>query len=344
MRDLIKISYFKFLDYIGENKTALQRKEPSITILTYHSVVPDQAPVESYEYRNAVSVSEFEKQVGLLKKIFKVISLDQAFNLLTSGNMTENYAVITFDDGYKNNYDYAFPVLKKHEVSAAFFITTSLIENKNCLWTDWVTYLFLKTRQQKVIITDDEQNFEFHLQTVDDRIKASERLRKWMKSLSREKADQILEQLKVQTKVDTHPVEEDAQRYAFMNWNQVKEMAEQGMEIGSHTHSHSLLTMLNEEQVEQELTISKRLIEEHTGRTCQFFTYPNGQLRDFKDVHIGLLKKLGYKLALTQNPGFNPPGSDLFKLKRINITNKMYLPVFKAYVCGSRKSKYLEEY
>ncbi len=344
MRDLIKISYFKFLDYIGENKTALQRKEPSITILTYHSVVPDQAPVESYEYRNAVSVSEFEKQVVLLKKIFKVISLDQAFNFLTSGNMTENYAVITFDDGYKNNYDYAFPVLKKHEVSAAFFITTSLIENKNCLWTDWVTYLFLKTRQQKVIIADDEQNFDFYLQTVDDRIKASEKLRKWMKSLSREKADQILEQLKVQTKVDTHPVEEDAQRYAFMNWNQVKEMAEQGMEIGSHTHSHSLLTMLNEEQVEQELTISKRFIEEHTGRTCQFFTYPNGQLRDFKDVHIGLLKKLGYKLALTQNPGFNPPGSDLFKLKRINITNKMYLPVFKAYVCGSRKSKYLEEY
>ena len=344
MRDLIKITYFNFLDLIGENKVALNHKWPSVTILTYHSVLPDEAALGAYENRNAVSVSAFDRQLQMLQQIFKIIPLSEAYALLKSGNLNDNYAVITFDDGYKNNFDFAFPVLKKRGLSATFFITTALIETDNCLWTDWVTYLFFRTAEKQLELAFKDRHFQFKLRSYEERIKASETLRKFMKSLKREEADGLLNQLKMKTKVESHPVQEAPERYAFMRWSQVRQMAEQGMEIGSHTHSHSLLSMLSLREAEKELQTSAALIEEKTGRPCRFFAYPNGTPADFTDEHINMLRALNFKMALTQIPGYNQAGADLFRLKRINITSQMQLPVFKAYVCGSRKSKYHELY
>ena len=340
MCEILKKTYYYSLDFFGQNRRAFKRKWPSITILTYHSVVPDDAPIRHYEYRNAVTVSGFDEQIKLLTKYFKIISLTEALERLEYGKLQANYVVITFDDGYWNNYQFAFPVLKRHNVPAAFFVTTSLIGTQECLWTDWVTFIFFKTESKQFELNYKNQNFSFKLDSMKDRIDASEELKTFMKSLPFDETKSILEKLKQITQVTAHPVFEDRDRYAFMNWSHVREMAQQGMEIGSHTHTHALLSMLNNQTVEYELALSKRLIEQNTDQKCLFFAYPNGQERDFNEDHISILRQLGFKSALTQIPGFVTIQSNLYRLPRINITNQMSIPVFKAYVWGSKVSRY----
>ncbi|APF17853.1 polysaccharide deacetylase [Caldithrix abyssi DSM 13497] len=335
MRDALKKIYFGLIDLIGKNKRTLEKKRPSVTILTYHSVVSDSAPIFEYEYRNCVTVSAFDNQIKMLKKIFKVIPLQEAVERLQTGKLTENYAVVTFDDGYRNNFDYAFSVLKKHAVSAAFFVTTGLIGGNDCLWTDWVTYLVFHSTNKTIELNFNGWHRAFTLNSEEQKIRASIEIRDLMKSATLSEEEMLLKQLKAQVSIDAHPVAANPDRYAFMNWEQVKTMADQGMEIGSHTHRHALLNMLSNEEAQRELAESKRMIEEKTNASCKFFAYPNGQLKDFNDAHIEMMREMGYLAALTQVPGSNKVGEDLFRLKRINISNKMFPPIFKAYVCGT---------
>ncbi len=339
MRNLIKKVYFYFLDRALINKFFLWRQEPGVTILTYHSVLPNSAPIQKYEYRNCVTQQQFLEQIRFLKRYFKIVSLEEALSLLKKGELKQHYAVITFDDGYKNNYLYALPVLKEEKVSASFFLTTGLIGSNDCLWTDWITYLLFHSKNSVIELNLPNHHFHFELACEESRIRASVMLRSFLKMSQSENLQNVLDQLKEQVGDILPPVQGDPDRYAFLNWQEVKAMNEAGMDIGAHTHNHLLLRMLSDEQAYFELSTSKKIIEKNLGKFCLHFAYPNGGRNDFNEKHIAFLKELGFKAAVTQIPGINRPGTDLFRLKRINISNKMTLPVFKAYVSGTYNKK-----
>ncbi|NOX87875.1 MAG: polysaccharide deacetylase family protein [Calditrichaeota bacterium] len=339
MRSKIKSFYFQFLDKSRFNKFVRLLKKPSVTILTYHSVVPDDSPVKSFEYRNCVAESAFNRQLDFLKKNFKVISLEEAVEKIENNNLEGHYIVITFDDGYHNNYAYALPVLKKHRLTACFFVTTGLIDSNDCLWTDWITYLLMKSAKKRVKVTFEGEELEFDLGSVGERIQASMTLRRRLKESSFFTAENVLSQLKEQINNLPPPVEAEPDRYAFMTWQEVISLAENGMAVGSHTHRHTLLSMIRDQEVRYELKHSKEEIESHTCKECSFFAYPNGQLSDFKTSHFRILSDLKYKAAVTQVSGTNYNDANLFLLKRINISNLMTLAVFKAYVSGSFKKR-----
>ncbi len=331
MRGLIKQVYFNFLDISGINQCAQRKNRPSLTILTYHSVVDNQAPWQRFEYRNSVTQKLFEQHMRFLLKAFKPISLSEAVQRLKENNLNDNYVVVTFDDGYRNNFTRALPVLKKLNIPAAFFVTTNLLQSADCLWTDWITYLLFRAKNEQV----QTMGMTFSLKSFHEREIASVRLRQQLKGASFSHVERVLNDLKTQLKVEQTPTEFDPERYAFMDWQEARAMAEQGMEIGSHTHRHALLSMLTPDEARKELKQSKELIEKHLNKPCVHFAYPNGGKNDFNDTHIQLLKELGYQSALTQIPGKNRPGDDLYRLRRINISNQMNLPVFKAYVVGT---------
>ncbi len=339
MRNLIKKLYFYFLDRAFINRIFLWRQKKGIIILTYHSVVPDDAPILSYEYRNCVTQQQFQKQLKFLKRHFKVISLEEAVSLLHSGTLAQRYAVITFDDGYKNNYQYAFPILRQEKIPATFFLTTGLIDKNDCLWTDWITYLLFHSKNSVIELNLPDHHFHFELSDENSRIRASVMLRSFLKMSSSDNLQNVLNQLREQVGEVLPPVQAAPDRYAFLNWQEVKAMDNEGMDIGAHTHNHLLLRMLSDQQVWYELDTSKKLIEEKLGKPCLHFAYPNGGEKDFNEKHIAALKALQFKAAVTQIPGINYSDENLFRLKRINISNKMTLSVFKAYIAGSYRKK-----
>lgn len=336
---ILKELFYQSLEKSGINYLARKINTNSVLILTYHQVLPYSSKFKQFDYRNVVSKEAFYQQIKFLKAHYDVISLAEAVQLLSEKWQKGNYAVITFDDGYKNNFTYALPVIKDLGVTATFFISTALIDSNDCLWTDWVTYLLLNSSNRTLEIALPDRNFYFELSNADSRIRASFVLRSFLKGSTYEVSQHVLEQMKQQTKQNTSPVEADPDRYAFLTWQEVKAMHAAGMDIGAHTHNHILLSMISDDEVRLELKTSKEAIEKNLGVQCPHFSYPNGGRNDFNERHFSILKELGYHAAVTQIPGVNRVGDNLYSLKRINISSQMTLPVFKAYVSGSYKKR-----
>jgi len=102
----------------------------------------------------------------------------------------------------------------------------------------------------------------------------------------------------------------------ILSWSQIKEMADYGIEFGSHTVSHPRLNELGDEKVEQELTVSKQTIEEHLGKECAHFAYPYGLLTESTR---DLVKNTGFKTACSTRSGFNNAERDPLILHRIEV-------------------------
>lgn len=129
-----------------------------IVSLAYHSV-------SSKDYLYSISKERFEKQLLYLKKKFKIVSSLELADMLSNGQMPkENIAVITFDDGLEDNYQEAWPILKKHSVPATIFMTTELVDG-SIVNNRGYSFHFLDDRQLKEMANDPLITFGSHTHT-----------------------------------------------------------------------------------------------------------------------------------------------------------------------------------
>lgn len=207
------------------------REQYTVPIIMYHRV-DDNAAVSKL----SVSPGSFRRQMSFLKRHnYNVVRLEDLPRLLESGSVPYKTIAITFDDGYENNYENAYPVLKEFGIPATIFIAPALIGK------------------------DD-----------------------------------------------------------FLTWDQVIEMSESGViSIGSHSMTHAYLPDIPEQRLDIEIFDSKRAIESHLRKDIFSFSYPLGHFNE----HVrDKVKKAGYKIAVSTNPGRNYPKHDLFAMKRLRIS------------------------
>jgi peptidoglycan/xylan/chitin deacetylase (PgdA/CDA1 family) len=332
MKDAVKFAGFEGAKGLGVYRYLRKKNRDKAVVLTYHGVLPEIPPGESdFEYRNFVTTAQFEEQIKFLLKHYRPLNMADFFepNKDIAGGF-----LISFDDGFRNNFRYAMPILKKYGLQGCFFISTGLIGTRNFLWTEEVTRLLEKTRKPFVEV-DLEQRRLFKLNGPEKRDRTSQVVRKYLKSVPVQRVQEVLLQLKSQLSdvlMTVGSVEEE--RYLFMTWDEVREMVHAGQHIGSHTHTHLVLAPLTAEESFRELSLSKELIEKKTGQPCLAMSYPNGEREDYSEIQIRQLKELGYRCAFTQIPHFNTPGIDRYQLRRVNISLKMSMPVFEAVLCG----------
>lgn len=332
----LRSGFYFFLDKAMINNAIRMLHQNNLLIVTYHSVIPASKRFKEFDYRNCVSAETFDSLISLLKKDYDIITMAKAEVNLAQNRLDGRQAVITFDDGFRNNFLYAFPILQKHHVPAAFYLTTSFIGKRELLWTEKINHLIMGSRlQQLELILDKPCRFDL----TDEKAKrsASIQIRTFLKNSDRSKKEEVLDQLMQYFSGDHDIIEHDADRYEFLSWDEVRIMQQAGMEIGSHTHRHNTLNMLSEEDSFSELRDSKAAIEKEVGIACNLFSYPNGESGNYKSVHIEQLQALGYTSAVTQIRGFNNSKTPRHELRRINITSQMDLSVFKAYIAGSFK-------
>jgi peptidoglycan/xylan/chitin deacetylase (PgdA/CDA1 family) len=193
------------------------------------------------------------------------------------------------------------------------------------LWTEELIYRLNHTKQPAltVVIRDQEQRYDIN--TVDKKEKAANHIRQQLKHSLKKEVEEVLEQIRTQLQDVSLELtsEKDQLRYRFMDWHHLREMAGNGMEIGSHTHNHVLLSQLDETECRNELQTSRDLIESHLRIPCILFSYPNGKRSDFSRRDIDILQELGYRCATTQEVGWNNANTGLFELHRLNISRKM---------------------
>ncbi|RMF57192.1 MAG: hypothetical protein D6748_11725 [Calditrichaeota bacterium] len=335
MRDNIKNLIATSFEFIRLPYLRLKKLKDKLLVLTYHGVMPEKYIEKDhnyYAYRNVVSVEHFSQQVKFLKDHFHVVSLDELESeYLLKSNKPK--VLITFDDGFQNNYQYAFPVLAENHIPGHFFVTTGFIEDKKLLWTDQVTYLLLNTKRREFYLPDFFPQ-KLELNSVEQRINASLVIRGELKKLTFERLKEVLHKLNEMFD-DVDLSQANPVRYRFMNWSEIKQMANEGMIIGSHTHNHALINVSDEVFFEKELNMSIEYLKKKANINCAYLAYPNGTINDYQIQLFPLLKKLGFKYALTQIPEWNTLEhirNHPYELYRLNIPNLAGVNFFKAYI------------
>ncbi len=293
---------------------------PKIAVLRYHAVVEAQdnfytsPPI-------ALSPAEFERHVQYFAKKYTVLSLDEAVDYLKRKETPpSNSVVFTFDDGYADNLP-AARILKKYGANGTFFITTNPIGRECRLWLSEVTYLILKTSQPTLAISFGGQNHPFHLTDTQSRWKAIRALIKIIKSNNRSVRENILVQLREQFGEGKLLAEvEDL----ILTWDQLKEMAEMGMVIGSHTLTHLNLPNAEPEDAVKEIAESKVVLEKKLGKKIRHFSYPNsGPYEYFNERIRQYVIDSNYESSCTSKNGFLDHNSDLFALERVRTVPEL---------------------
>jgi peptidoglycan/xylan/chitin deacetylase (PgdA/CDA1 family) len=256
-------------------------------ILAYHSVCGQ------YDEDKPLTPSQFEEQIRYLCHHYEIITLDTLVSLLNEGKTPPRKTVVlTFDDGYKDNYIYAYPILKKYGAPATIFLATSFVDNKRVPWQWQLKYVIENTSKKELEIKGLGY---FRLDSSYSRKQIFLDMREKLKKLTEEGKDRILEDILVLcgVKLPTSWGE------MFLSWEEIKEMSQGGIDFGSHTVNHIILTNVPLKIAEREITQSKREIEEKIGKEVRHFAYPNG---NYNDEIIKLVKRAGYLSAVTFGP------------------------------------------
>ena len=300
----------KFLDAYASLKSLIR---PQVAILLYHLVSPDQ---DKQFLARVLSPQSFEKQLEDLSRSYELLPLDKLAWYIQQGKALPKKAVaITLDDGYKDNYLYAYPILKKHHVPATMFIATGHIGTERLFWYNKVKYIFQVTRLVEASL--DELG-KLSLQSISDRLKASSLVREKLKRMPEWKRNSLLERLANALNVN---IPDNLGKDAILSWGEVREMSDLGIAFGAHTVSHPILTNLPLEQAKHEITQSKKDIEEKLGQPVTAFAYPNGGPRDFNSHIASLVKESGFLCAVTAIPHWITPKANIYELGRIRASD-----------------------
>jgi peptidoglycan/xylan/chitin deacetylase (PgdA/CDA1 family) len=311
--------------------------QKGLLALTYHGVIDvDDNTVKKFAflYRNCVNVNQFEQQMVHLKKYYTIFGPSDLEKLFEEkGNIPPRCAIVTFDDGLLNNATVAWPILKRHKISAFFFLPTGFIDaasdGKICIqWTEEIAVLILKHQEIQNgywnMIVDVVPELKGKIYG-NDLNKLLANLIPTLKTLPDSELNSRLLQLKERLHNTIDPKLFPADRdggsiFSTMTWDQAKRMEESGMGIGSHTVSHKNLLCSTDEEARQEIVNSRHRIQEEISRPCLFFAYPYGKATDFNGTHVSILSKSGYLSAFTSIRGINRSIADPYALFRIDVS------------------------
>jgi len=299
-------------------------KSSSFTILTYHSI-------SAGNYGDSflsISPANFEKQIRYLTKRYKVVPLEKLIRYMRFQHpVPDDYIAITFDDGYRDNYLNAYPVLKKYKAPATIFLATGFIGTDKLFWWDRVAGIARIMAQKNPSIKFPEDIYPRKIKDallkissgyISSHSKASSLLSVLLKEISEDNKNLILDDLEKQLS----PLPEDSRDRPYpLTWDEVKEMSGNGIEFGSHTVTHPILTKIENDRAGHEISHSKEEIEKIIGKKVLHFSYPNGEKSDFNENIKQFIKDNNYISACTTINGTTGPHEDVFSLKRRAIYN-----------------------
>jgi len=232
------------------------------------------------------------------------VSLDEAVEYLTRGGPRQRYAVITFDDGYLDNYTLALPVLQRYAVPATLFVCTGFIETGYSNW-DALDAALLSC-QDKVLDLRAYGLGMYPFEGLDQRKEVLARLHGLLKMMPHEAMVKVVGNLG-EGMPPGHP-------RTMMNWQELANFASApGMTIGAHTLTHPNLTRLPQHVMRGEIQQSKEILSERLGTAVRHFAYPSGLSSELveREAQGG-----GFVSACSVEDGFNVPGCNLFSLRR----------------------------
>lgn len=322
MKETIINSFYQVgSSYLGQKMSSNFKGDASIFM--YHRVLPDK---EAKNDRSSLSISlsQFEKQIQYLSQNYSCISMDD----LHQNKSWEKFPVcITFDDGYKDNVDYALPILKKYQVPATIYFVSDYLHGKCTMW--WYEILEILDKKTFLKFKWENQRYFFNTTIPQKKLETYKALRRIIMNLRPEKLEVFLDLLREG---------KDAKNYAelVIDKNLLKTISQEKLiTIGAHTCSHPVLATLDEDEIEKEIVQSKKILEDIIQKEIHHFAYPYGDHNSAGTREYKLASKLGFKTIVTTNCfplKFN--SCDMAALPRITMKNRTAPTHIKAKVNG----------
>ncbi len=301
-----------------------------LRILAYHRVF--DADVKSFAFDDGVlsaSIEDFYEQMKFVRRHFEVISFADLHCLEQENRRwSERALIVTFDDGYRDNYINAFPILKELGIPATIFLVTSHIGQQRLFWWDAICYCVKQTPlAAKVFKEMPDEHLEFT--NAAQRQQAITRILKWAKQTPDELRRALVDDLPAALHVELPSV-----AGMHLNWDEVRDMAATGIEFGSHTVTHSVLANVSAEQLDWEMSASKKVIEQQLGKEVLAIAYPAGQQGRFNQGTKDAAAKHGYRYAVSYDEGIvQQKNFDRLAMPRIHVEREQTRSLFRANLC-----------
>lgn len=289
-----------------------------ITVLAYHKI--GELPGDDYPFDPeliSATPEEFDREVRYVKRHYDPLTLKQLLaGMKTPSELPARPALITFDDGYQDNFLHAYPILKREKVSALIFLTTGLIGTRCIPWWDKAACCFKRSKAKMIAspfgVGDPPYNCsKEHLEAELFRYQETMKLQEWPKVL------EVLEQLEEATQVDPCDYLSDP---LFLTWTQIREMHGNGIEFGGHTRTHPILSHITDPEILQDeivgcaKDIKTNLMEAPLG-----FAYPEGSEQAMSEAADVMIQRAGFQVTFSYLEGTTPRNPvSLQRLPRIH--------------------------
>jgi peptidoglycan/xylan/chitin deacetylase (PgdA/CDA1 family) len=277
---------------------------PQAVILMYHRVA--DLSVDPYEI--AVSPHHFRDQMDYLQQNCYPMRFLDFVDAVQQRSIPPRAVVVTFDDGYVDNYENALPVLEEAQVPATVFVTTGNLGTDREFWWDTLERVLLQPQYLPEYLQLEIDGFrqEWHVKTPEQRLQAHQSIHRRMRALSAFKREQVLGGLTQWAELD----QISRPGYRAVNGKELSKLAESKMiDIGAHTVSHPALPLLSFDDQYDEIVSSRQKLEKLTDRPVVAFSYPFGK---HSEDTIDLLKAAGFRAACTTSPKAVTPGERSF--------------------------------
>ncbi len=323
MRSIAKRTVFNLLVYGGGYSLWRFIKRRNINVLMIHSVM-DQGIDSSWKPSRAqLSRRHLDRVLSLLASRYNFISLDEAVDILSGRRPSvPNAMVVTFDDGYRNNLEYALPIVERHGITPVFYVCSGHIEERKPFWFDRLDYAISQLSPGCYDVEVGGRNLKLDTRSPGVLESSFRAIRRALKDAVRDDAEMIAEIDRISSGFEKISGKRLADIFehdpwsAIMTWDEVRQASERGVTIGSHTIDHVRISAVEEEVAMRELVESKKAIEHHVGKPCLHFCYPNG---DHDQRSVELVRKAGYHSAVLAEEGPNLPGMDVMRIHRVNF-------------------------
>lgn len=289
-------------------------------ILTLHHVRP--ARRDAFQPNRLLEVTpEFlESTVRVIRRAgVELVSLDEMYRRFVQGAGKRRFTCLTFDDGYRDNLRYAYPVLKQYEVPFTIYVPTSFPDHLGKLWWHALEAIIVKSDRIGLVVDDRDRRFE--CSTIEQKRELFAALYWWLRRLPMPELRRVVDDLAARYDVDLRTLCDEQ----CMTWVELAELAADPLvTIGGHSVTHSALAKMSEENARSEMRTSAAIIEAALGVRPQHFSYPLGDQASAGPREFALARELGFKTAVTTRPGvlFPEHREHLTALPRISLNGE----------------------
>jgi peptidoglycan/xylan/chitin deacetylase (PgdA/CDA1 family) len=334
----VSLNFFKKASYVackisGLTPWRFKAFASHATILLYHRVIRQThnrfCPNASIE----VPFSSFEKQMSFLAERCHVVSLEECLERLAeNAKLPPNTVVLTFDDGYRSDYELVYPLLKRHQFPATFYIVPGFVDGQIFPWWYEVEDLIVQCDRRNCVVPFEKRPRD--LRQAGQKLTSHRRIAARMRTMPLRERRVFLARLRdCLARPEWHPDRLDL----MLTWEQIKEMSDSKLvQVGAHTARHLNLAKESRETVREEISRSKNILKERLGKPVRAFAYPYGHSGSFTQDTQDAVKAHGFTSGVSTVAGHLNPEVSIhpWRLPRIHVDGRDDLAAFQAKLSG----------